>query len=61
MIEYLKTRFDLENMWVVYQDRQGFWNGMAVKNGHFAGFVKLCVNTLDEAVATAQSRKEWGP
>lgn len=44
---------------IIYRDSDGRWDGMAVADGVFAGFVSIGATSRDSAIDKALSMEEW--
>jgi hypothetical protein len=49
----LLARYDLVNNRVIYQDTMGHWDELVVRDGQFAGFAPLQVNSKEQAIEVA--------
>jgi hypothetical protein len=61
IVEYLAGKPGAldDNNRILYQDNIGTWNGIAIKNGRFSGFVPIDAKTKAEAIDTARKKKKW--
>lgn len=61
VVKHLASRYDLGQKRIVYRDSEGRWDGLAVQNGEFAGFVMIGGRCTEDAVRCAQARTIWSP
>lgn len=50
---------DLRKRRILYRDSSGTWDGMAVSQGVFAGFVGIGATSLSAAMTAARNAKTW--
>jgi hypothetical protein len=59
VVRHLAGLYDLSRVRIIYRDSERVWDGIAVVDGRFAGFVPLRKDTLNDALVAAVSPETW--
>ena len=59
--DFVQRGLDVDGLRIGCRDTMGRWDGLATRNGRFAGFIALGKRTREAAIAEARTRTAWQP